>query len=409
MTTQATLFSGGEGVGVGARAAGIQHLWGVEIDPDIAAVAEQNGFKSIVADVRNIDPHTLERPDILHASPVCKNASVANSSADLNEDGTKESKIDIETAEATANFIRVLKPDVFTLENVYPYRKFKAFAIICAALHDVGYFYDYDNINAADFGVPQTRRRLFLRASRVGLVPQLPAPEPWVGWYEAIEDLIDTLPESQFAEWQLARLPQGISETSFVSRMEQVSTVTSSDFGRPVSMPKAFLINNQHSQPGGAGAPQMAGVDDPAMPITATIGGRVKAFIINGRERHDYAERNDVTLREGEQPIYTLSATSSPNRHKAFIVDGKPANYNGDLQITPGDSPAVTVTSSQPRHPFRAWLAAGRVVKMTTRALARFQSFPDSYELPAKDSLACKVIGNAVCPLLYQKLIREMI
>ena len=35
MKTFATLFSGGEGVGVGLQAAGLAHLWGVEYDAQI--------------------------------------------------------------------------------------------------------------------------------------------------------------------------------------------------------------------------------------------------------------------------------------------------------------------------------------------------------------------------------------
>jgi site-specific DNA-cytosine methylase len=49
-------------------------------------------------------------------------------------------------------------------------------------------------------------------------------------------------------------------------------------------------------------------------------------------------------------------------------------------------------------------MATGRVVKMTPRALARFQSFPDWYELPARNALACKIIGNAVPPLLMRRV-----
>jgi site-specific DNA-cytosine methylase len=371
-----------------------------------------------VADVRDIDPHTLERPDALHSSTPCTRASVANSSAETNDEGTKESKIDIETAEATANFIRVLKPDIFTLENVYPYRKFKAFAIICAALHDVGYFYDYDNINAADFGVPQTRRRLFLRASRVGLVPQLPAPERWVGWYEAIEDLIDTLPESQFAEWQLARLPEYMKDNSLVEMMNASSdctvvngdnpsfTIGASAFRRPSTVPHAFIINPTRTSFEWI---QESDAIEGSLPMATIASGNLsmakyKAFIVPG------GNATSFDIRESDEPARTVGDTNRVgNMPRAFIVDGKPANYAGDLQITDGDNRIVTVTSSQPRHPFRAWLSAGRVVKMTTRALARFQSFPDSYELPVKDSLACKVIGNAVCPLLYQKLIEALL
>jgi site-specific DNA-cytosine methylase len=41
---------------------------------------------------------------------------------------------------------------------------------------------------------------------------------------------------------------------------------------------------------------------------------------------------------------------------------------------------------------------------MSPRAVARFQSFPDSYQLPVKKSLAGKIIGNAAPPLLMQRI-----
>jgi len=75
------LFSGGEGVGVGLTAAGLTHLWGVEYDADIAAVAQRNGFNVHVADVRAVDYAALPRVDWLHASPVCTRASTANPNA----------------------------------------------------------------------------------------------------------------------------------------------------------------------------------------------------------------------------------------------------------------------------------------------------------------------------------------
>lgn len=45
----------------------------------------------------------------------------------------------------------------------------------------------------------------------------------------------------------------------------------------------------------------------------------------------------------------------------------------------------------------------------TDRALARFQSFRDSYILPDGQGLACKIIGNAVPPLMYQKIVTELV
>lgn len=205
-----TLFSGGEGVGVGLTAAGLRHAWGIEYDPAIAAVAQANGFDVRVADVRAVDYAALPRVDWLHASPVCTRASVANS-------GATEAQEDIEAAAAVVRALDAQQPAVFTLENVWQYRTFAAFRLICDALGRLGYFWTYDHVNAADMGVPQTRRRLILRASR-GLLPMLPEPVRWVGWYEAIEDLLPTLPPSKLAPWQLARLPEELRGAVLVAK-----------------------------------------------------------------------------------------------------------------------------------------------------------------------------------------------
>jgi DNA (cytosine-5)-methyltransferase 1 len=84
---------------------------------------------------------------------------------------------------------------------------------------------------------------------------------------------------------------------------------------------------------------------------------------------------------------------------KSFLV-----SKNSSLDIRYQDEPATTVLAEKPLDA-RAWLSQGRVVAMTARAIARFQTFPDTYQLPDRKSLACKVIGNAVPPLFAQKLL----
>lgn len=336
MTTGATLCGGFEGVGIGMKQAGITHIWGIEKDDTIASVARLNGFNSITADILDIDPTTLEAPDNLHTSTPCINASVANNSGEVNEEGTKETALDIALGEKTAQFIDVMKPRVFTLENVYFYRKFKAFKVILAALNRNGYIYHYDNLNSADYGVPQTRKRLILRAVRGALLPMLPHPEQWRGWYDAIEDLIPTLPESQFAQWQLKRLPLDL---------------------------RTLLINGQNAG-------------------------------------NEWGKK----YRDIDEPTYTVNG----NIPRAFIVDGK-ANDKGTGVTIRGDCEhRFTVTTSADKQASRAWLSQGKVVSMTPRALARFQSFPDWYELPEKKKDACKGIGNAVPPLWYERLIKPL-
>ena len=85
----------------------------------------------------------------------------------------------------------MLQPEYFSLENVRAYRESRAFEIIVQALNANGYHCNTEVINAADYGVPQSRERLFLIAYkgdfRWGWTP-FTGNTKRMGWYEAIAD-----------------------------------------------------------------------------------------------------------------------------------------------------------------------------------------------------------------------------
>jgi site-specific DNA-cytosine methylase len=230
----------------------------------------------------------------------------------------------------------------------------------------------YEVLNSADFGVAQTRRRLILRAVKDALLPSLPNAEPWVGWYAAIEDLIPTLPASAFAPWQLARLPEAMEHSFFLD-----NNGNNFEPNLPLTMRK---------------------ICEPAPPITLQAYGRQRAFIVDCQE-------------SGSAPMYTVSASMEPRRSaRAWLVGDQAASHGTGVQVASANEPAFTLTTrasggTQPR----AWLSAGRVVRMTPRALARFQSLPDWYALPDRASLACTVIGNAVPSLMMRKIVEQLI
>lgn len=377
MQTIATLFSGGEGVGVGAQDAGLKHIWGIEVDDAIAQVARDNGFAVETADILRVDPADYERPTVLHTSPPCPNFSLAKR-------GRRESDYDVELARVTARFVEELRSQFFTLENVWAYRKSKSWAVIADTLNRCGYWYDLAHVNAANFGVPQTRKRMIVRAALSQMVPPLPPPEPWIGWWEAIEDLLPTLPESRFAPWQLARL-----------ELDGTTLVDSAGY------------------PDGSGArvPVTRGVGEPANTVIANHAQRgMRAFIVDGANAG-----RAPTVRTGDEPIFTVDAMrNSKHPRRALLVGGQfaaPANANGEprpAQVREQDEPTFTVTAVN-KGDWRACLPQGRIVQMTPRALARFQSFPDEYHLPDDKRLACRVIGMAVPPLLFQKLIAQLV
>ena len=289
--------------------AGLRLSWGIEIDPEVAAVANANlGGHVLTADILEIDPHTMRRVDLLHASPPCINFSQAKPK-------NQESDHDMDLARQIARFVGVLRPAVFTLENVWAYRKSESWAIIRDALYRCGYWFDMAHINAADFGVPQTRRRMIVRARRGAMVPHLPVHERWVGWYEAIEDLLPLLPDAELAPWQLERLNGPLKQT---------------------------------------------------------------VMLAQGTFRSDDGGQSPLLARRGYEPAYTVTANINMNSTRACLVTGQ----------TPDP--------------------VARIVKLNVRCLARFQTFPDWYELPEDKTLAVRIIGNAVPCILAEKLVRQL-
>jgi DNA (cytosine-5)-methyltransferase 1 len=222
---------------------------------------------------------------------------------------------------------------------------------------------------------------------RGGWLPPLPAPVPWNGWYQAIEDLLPDLEDDEFAPWQLARMPRELLETILLSQ----GSFDHTDEG-----------NNREAQPIG----RRKG-SEPAYTVTANrsmLG--MRAFLVTGQ----YAQPNTVPERRcqtknDDEPSPTVTA-SAKGDWRAFIADG--ANCHGDdrLITTREDGEPMFTVSAQSltKNPLTAAIP-GRVVKMSPRCLARFQSIPDSYVLPDNDALAVRIIGNAVPPLLTRQLL----
>jgi DNA (cytosine-5)-methyltransferase 1 len=361
--TTASLFTGGGLFDIGAIAAGYTPLWGIEWDDKIASVARMNGLNVITGDVRNIDITELQRPDHLHASPPCPNFSVAKT-------GGEETELDIELAEAVCEFIVSFSPETFTLENVPAYRHSKSFKRITDQLTLSGYWWDVTNLNAADFGVPQTRLRLWVRAKKGMMLYPYPEPVKWKGWYQAIEDLIPELPTAKFAPWQEARLPKEYKE---------------------------FLIGQ-----GTYSAP--LNKDDPAQTITSNVNQTsIKAFIMSSGNNSFVDAIEGGGVRYDDDPVMTMMAGKTESKIKAFILDGGNVRDDGGINIYDSDKPSHTITASTDKTPIRGFVGQGRIVKMTIKALGRFQTVPDTYK-----GLTVRINGNGVPCLLAQRILETI-
>jgi len=171
-----SFFAGAGGLDLGFEKAGFDVVWANEYDREIWETYEKN-HKHTVLDKRSIvDIGSNEVPDCdgIIGGPPCQSWSEAGA---LRGIGDKRGQLFFE-------FMRILadkQPKFFLAENVsgmlLPTHS-KALDTIKSMFEDCGYELSFDLLNAADFGVPQDRKRVFFVGYRKDLGIKFEFPKP---------------------------------------------------------------------------------------------------------------------------------------------------------------------------------------------------------------------------------------
>ena len=426
MKTFGSFFSGGGLADIGAMSAGFKPIFAVEYDPAnekqsmrIADCYELNiGEHVIRKPVQEVYVTTLPKVAWFHSSPVCKNFSNAKANAE-------ETDIDIVTAQAVVDYVNHHRPKFVTVENVIAYEASVAFSMIARCLLDNGYGFTVDRLMAADYGVPQTRLRMFCRAVLNNQPkPMTPThekepnqrpnlffrPKPkWIGWYEAVSDIAHTFPNTTFAPWQQKKLKEaGFSFNEiFVPHSHATSRTVGRSGGEPIytvasgKAPAQAFFPAQSNQSFCAGdGKRCKFLDVPADTDYANLNiAGIKSYIVEPRLGGD----RPIQCLQGDRPAMTLTTASGGNVVRGFFaVNGTLNNFGQSMTARNGEKPIFTIAGSQDKKPIRVYY--GRVATITARGLARFMSLPDWYKLPAKKGDATTLLGNGVCSLLMQRI-----
>jgi DNA (cytosine-5)-methyltransferase 1 len=169
------LFHGAGGSSAGAQAAGARIVAGIDVW-NIASDCYHRNFpraQAINADIRDISPKELHGHigdiDLIIASPECTNHTCAKGSAERSE----ESRL---TAFEVVRFAAEFMPKWVVLENVVHMQSWDAYPKLIGDFEKLGYQIRVEKLNAMDFGVPQSRRRLFLMCSLSGVPQEIVLP-----------------------------------------------------------------------------------------------------------------------------------------------------------------------------------------------------------------------------------------
>lgn len=218
------LFSGAGGLSHGLEQAGFRSVLAVDFDKNAAATYQKNhpGTKVICGDVAAVTPDEVfeacggRELDLLTGGPSCQGYSTHGK---RDEDDPRNFLFE--------HFIRLVgevRPKWILMENVtglLAYRGGYFKNLITDSFSSVGYDVSSTVLVAADYGVPQLRRRIFFLGTRTGTPISFPEPthapvvdlfskgvSPYVTVEEAIGDLPPMRGELRRADWDYATAPK---------------------------------------------------------------------------------------------------------------------------------------------------------------------------------------------------------
>ena len=192
------LFCGIGGLTYGLRQAGVTVTAGYDIDQSCQYAYESNNpnVKFNAGDVRKLQPERIisdfddaQITAIVGCAP-CQPFSAHN---------RKLRERQVENCNLLLEFSRLIEqcqPDLVLMENVPGLQRHKAFNEFLVTLSKNQYEYDYDLLRCTDYGVPQSRKRLVLLASKIG---KISFPKPRNSKF-TVTDFIRDLPAIEDGE-----------------------------------------------------------------------------------------------------------------------------------------------------------------------------------------------------------------
>lgn len=228
MTKGIELFAGCGGLSTGFLDAGLNVAAGFEIDTRAVDAYNYNhayrGSRGFVVDLNVASGAELlnlagiESVDFIIGGPPCQPFSIA---------GKRKGKRDVR-ADLIGHFIRLvgeLRPSAFLLENVPNLASIsdgEFLSEVEAELRSLGYSVDHTIVSAAQYGVPQNRKRLVVLGVRGAGTVRFPSPthgtpdQPYISTAEAIDDLPDA---GEFGETGIFNHEPTLHSSDMVERL----------------------------------------------------------------------------------------------------------------------------------------------------------------------------------------------
>lgn len=442
------LCSGCGGLSLGLQAAGFDLVAHVEFDQTAAASyalnftppsAEHRAGWAMARDMEATDPATLATEiglegdvgghfDVLAAGLPCQAFARIGRSKLRSITGDDEAYRNDPRAKLYQRFlhyVRVVQPVAILIENVPDILNFGGHNVpeeICDTLDELGYAPHYTLLNAAFYGVPQMRERLFLVAidKSLGFFPSFPEPtraaELPPGYASARATALKHIPKqgSRFAPPPTAKAGLGgavsVREAlgdlpKIIEHFNEPKTMKRRKTSEVLPYPTSTGLNAYATlMRNWPGREQMTvGTDGHVVRVTP------RDFPIFSRMDRggDYPHAHETALKifaervKAAKPRPTEGSEAWTNLHTDTVPPYDPGKFPNKWWKLDPERPSRTLTAHMGKDTYSHihWDSSQKRT-VSVREAARLQSFPDSFRYSGAMNAAFRQIGNAVPPLL---------
>lgn len=370
------LFCGAGGLSEGFRAAGYQIGFALDMDRDSCDTYAKNHPETHVecASIIDFSPEKIEelaggKVDVVLGGPSCQSFSTHGRRTRWVGEGDERNDL----WEHMFKVVRHLKPKAFLLENVPGMVYFKQGSFgdkILKRFAGEGYAVHKEILLAADWGVPQRRRRLFI-VGILGDTPfEFPDPTHLGGWRRDSLEM-----------WEKKRQERGLLEHLTV--WDAIGDLPKLGDG-PVPATRYALKAE----------------DVPSTSVARRLRKGSRALrdheaSVMSAETHNLIVHVPSGGTWRDIPPHLL-----PDRYRGMRRTDS-TNLLGRLDA---DLPAYTITTQFNNVTTGCFTHPTENRSLSVREGARIQTFPDTYQFVGSLSSRCRQIGNAVPPLLAHVL-----
>ena len=244
------LFCGAGGLTLGLKQAGFEVIAGVEIN-DVAVETyslNHKNHKIYDADIKTLSPKRMMADlgiekgelDLLAGCPPCQGFSTHRTRNKSTSMPDERNSLIFEFV----RYVRAFLPKTIMMENVPGLAKDKSMEKVISQLINLGYVFNENTVvvrDAAQYGVPQRRRRMIMLASRFGeITPPKPAKV-----VRTVRDAIGNLVTPESSKDPLHNM---VAERS--RRVQKIIALVPKDGGSRADIPREYWLDCHKKRPG---------------------------------------------------------------------------------------------------------------------------------------------------------------